>query len=673
MAQKLEVLKPRNGASSVAPPRVLSDASMSLSFKLPANYLRSAPRAPVSLQSHPTEELRPQQTTKSHHQPAVRDAWSDDDDEAGDNALSWEDRDFSVQVEGVTPPRANGDEEQDELVSNAMAAMEIGGWEEQDAPELPDDFPLLLVNLTRMQKEHFPQERGAAGANALSEGEMRQVFELVKDTLHRHFTQMVEVLFEQSESCALSCLSALSIILMLTILLGVVALESCFHCTYGTSRGMLRNLHAAYPEDVFGLIDYPTEVQGIELSEFLHVLSRPSRWRSVDYLKDCLRRCSRDLKWKLDVAVELEVLADKEYEVFTTEQERLGLEIDELTRLRDSFKVKLDKLMGKETSESSKKAGNQQYLLLRKLEDIETRLVSLLDTYLQEPELEESECDGMFDGATAGHDGLARGMNVLDMVVAMIFSRLPRDFSQQMTSEEHFQMLFDHHIHIRRLWKKDFGRLPPRTNAVALYAADSDADSVDEEMKNGRNDDDQHEHQHASFQHDDSDDDGDEEFESYESVDMSPAGAANRGFRNATSSSSESWESVYADEPRENGVGSGGEDEDEGAKSDGYGADYDSDESEDGHSAAASLAAPAPGTSSTTLPRRARARRPAPLVFSDEEKETASKKKKKEKKAKSSKKERKTKKKKEEDAPFQPFACTGALNFLRIAKENEMF
>lgn len=197
MAQKLEVLKPRNDASSVAPPRVLSNASMSLSFKLPASYVRPGSRAPVVLQSRPTAEQRHQQTSEaSKNHP--RDAWSDDEGDNG-NALSWEDRDFSVQDDAVTPPRANKDEkEEEELVSSSMAAMEISGWEEQDAPDLPDDFPLLLVNLTRMQKEHFPQEKGAA-AVALTEEEMHQVFELVKETLHRHFTQMVEVLFEQSE------------------------------------------------------------------------------------------------------------------------------------------------------------------------------------------------------------------------------------------------------------------------------------------------------------------------------------------------------------------------------------------------------------------------------------------------------------------------------------------
>lgn len=93
---------------------------------------------------------------------------------------------------------------------------------------------------------------------------------------------------------------------------------------------MLNNLHAAYPEDAFALIDYPTVIQGIELSEYLFVLSRPSRWKSIEYLKDCLRRCSRDIKWKLDVATELEVLAEQEYGIHATEQERLGAEIDEV-------------------------------------------------------------------------------------------------------------------------------------------------------------------------------------------------------------------------------------------------------------------------------------------------------------------------------------------------------
>jgi hypothetical protein len=115
------------------------------------------------------------------------------------------------------------------------------------------------------------------------------------------------------------------------------SVESCFHCTYGTYRAMLDGLHAAYPEDVFALIDYPTEIDGIALHEYMHVLSRASPWKSVDYLKDCLRRCSRDMKWKMDVALELELLAEREHERFTTARQQLSDEIDDVRAQRVSF------------------------------------------------------------------------------------------------------------------------------------------------------------------------------------------------------------------------------------------------------------------------------------------------------------------------------------------------
>ncbi|RLN27438.1 hypothetical protein BBO99_00007570, partial [Phytophthora kernoviae] len=201
------------------------------------------------------------------------------------------------------------------------------------------------------------------------------------------------------------------------------------------------------------MVDYPTVIDDVPLHEYLHTLSYPSQWNSVEYLKDCLRRCSRDIKWKTQIITELEILAEQEHAQYSEQQQNLSDEIDELTRLRDSFREKLEKIAKQEGKK------NGEYLMLRKLEDIENRLMTLLDSYLKEPELEEEECYGAF-GNPNGETGPSTNMNVLDMVIAMIFGRLPRDFSQKTTSEEHFQMLFDHHIHILRLWKKDFGRLP---------------------------------------------------------------------------------------------------------------------------------------------------------------------------------------------------------------------
>jgi hypothetical protein len=95
---------------------------------------------------------------------------------------------------------------------------------------------------------------------------------------------------------------------------------------------MMDGLHEAYPEDFFAMVDYPTEIDGEPLHEFLHVLSTPSKWKSVEYLKDCLRRCSRDIRWKRDVTTELELLAEQEFAQYEEKQKQLGDEIDEVGR-----------------------------------------------------------------------------------------------------------------------------------------------------------------------------------------------------------------------------------------------------------------------------------------------------------------------------------------------------
>ncbi|GMF61631.1 unnamed protein product [Phytophthora fragariaefolia] len=95
---------------------------------------------------------------------------------------------------------------------------------------------------------------------------------------------------------------------------------------------MMDGLHKAYPEDFFAMVDYPTVIDDVPLHEYLHTLSYPSKWKSVEYLKDCLRRCSRDIRWKKDVINELEQLAEQEFMRYEEQQKRLGDEIDEVRR-----------------------------------------------------------------------------------------------------------------------------------------------------------------------------------------------------------------------------------------------------------------------------------------------------------------------------------------------------
>lgn len=396
------------------------------------------------------------------------------------------------------------------------------------------------------------------------------------------------------------------------------------------------NLHAAYPTDTFAMMDYPTKIDNVPLHEYLHTLSNPSKWKSVEYLKNCLRRCSRDIRWKRDITTELEILAEQEFMQYEEKLQRLSDEIDELSRLRDSFRTKLTNL-------DSKK--NSHYLMLRRLEDIEIRLETLLDEYLKEPELEEKECYSAF-GNIEGEGGVQAGMNVLDMVIAMIFCRLPRDFSQDTTVEEHFRMLFDHHIHILRLWKKDFGRLPPQSRAAS---ARNDGFDSDRALK-------QTEEQVTS----DVSEKQEESFPLYCRVDggaFSDDSTSIKVVDDGQSLLSQYNESGY-DKLCEGEVC----DNDD---LDGYGADYDSDDSEDEEQTAGNV----------KLEQNAESLKHIRVVKGS----TGPHRRHVERTSRRSKQLQKVMAKQcyheqgHDDASFQPFARTGAVKLLRLAKESEMF
>jgi hypothetical protein len=239
-------------------------------------------------------------------------------------------------------------------------------------------------------------------------------------------------------------------------------------------------MEAFFPKDHFALMDYPCTIEDIPLHEFLVSLSRPSRFESVEYLKDCLRRSSRDLVWKVQVLKEVEKLAEEEFEFYQSHKSMLSAEIDQLTGLRNFFQVKLENTATVISTVAQKKQQQQTYMLLRKIEDLENRLMQLLDEYLAEPpELEPHEIASNISLQTTQK-------NVLDMVIAMIFIRLPRD--PKVSAQKHYEMLLDHHIHICRLWKKDFGRLPPSRKFPSLPQALEDNSvttvAVDEKERN---------------------------------------------------------------------------------------------------------------------------------------------------------------------------------------------
>ncbi|KAL7684323.1 hypothetical protein Plhal304r1_c036g0110811 [Plasmopara halstedii] len=551
--------------------RVISDSSMTMTVPLPSSFLRTRGKpSTTTIQS----TIDVENTVTS-----VDKSWEERD---------WETADISLV--NASEIDQNGDE-----------------WEEETTPDLPDHFPRLIVNLTKVQRHHFPASKEEENTSDIME-----VFHRVKNALQQHFTQLAEGLFEQ---------------------------KLCFHCTYGTTRTMLNNLHTVYPDDTFAMIDYPLEIDSIPLREYLHILSYPSKWKSVEYLKDCLRQCSRDIKWKRDVILELELLAESEFLQYEEKLHRLSDEIDELTRLRDSFREKLVKL----TKPGSK--ANNQCMMLRRLEDIELRLVTLLNEYLKEPELEETEYHNAC-GNPGGEGGIQAGMNVLDMVIAMIFCRQPRDFCQHITAEDHFQMLFDYHIHILRLWKKDFGRLPPHTRAAPKHLDCSDSDFAQKECQE----------QVVPDESDQSLEEQTEAFSSFCRVDDDKISDDSTSVR-----TEDDWECVNFKENDNCSEKRHEDDVSDHVDLDGYGADYDSNDSEDERT-----------TEQVQFTEQSKSKEVVKVSTRSHRRhiKRTSKRSKQRRKVNS---ERHSSKQEHGEVSFEPFACIGAVNLLRHAKENEMF
>eukprot|EP00644_Phytophthora_capsici_P013442 jgi/Phyca11/115894/e_gw1.29.439.1 len=155
---KMEVLTRPEGAPR-GPPRVISNASMTMKFSLPASFLQT--RSGLT-------------TTSAIKEPKVVE---NVENTVENTETSWEERDWEAET-----PQA---------VATDLTKQEEDDWEEEATPDLPDDFPRLIVNLSRVQRQHFPDTEA-------EDSDMMEVFHRIKATLHEHFSQLAEVLFEQS-------------------------------------------------------------------------------------------------------------------------------------------------------------------------------------------------------------------------------------------------------------------------------------------------------------------------------------------------------------------------------------------------------------------------------------------------------------------------------------------
>ncbi|CAK4075676.1 unnamed protein product [Aphanomyces euteiches] len=367
-----------------APVHVAFDDNLTLSFKVPSSV--KLPQARSILR-----EEKLSITTIENEEEDEEDSWETKDD-------------FNLDL------------------NEASRRLDDNEWEE-DAEAFPDDFPILLVNLSKVSVQHM-------GAPLSSQQDISKASEAIQEIFgSTKFSYVLEVLLEQGMA---------------------------YHTTYGVYKSRLAHL-TAQGEDVWAAIDYPASIdEEVPLSDLLDVLHRATQWKSVNYIKDCMAQSSRDIKWKAQVIFELEKLAESEHERRTSHMASLSAEIEQLSAARNVYTTKLQSLDG---HHDTKSVMARRFATTR-LEETEEKLNVLLDEYL-------NPVDNAVEAQLPDESLLLKDMNVLDMIVSMIFSRLPREPETSM--ESHYRSLRDSHQHIRRLWLEDFGRLPQRTSAVEEY------------------------------------------------------------------------------------------------------------------------------------------------------------------------------------------------------------
>ena len=148
---------------------------------------------------------------------------------------TWEDDDFEVPV----LQRA---EDEDEFVYVAPREQVVETLGSRD-----DDLPAMVLNLSAMAHQ--------LGDDA---PDLAMVRECVLATLKSDFTRRVDDLF---------------------------ASGLCFHTLRSGAAALRLALEETKPGSMFTVLEYPAEVDGVQLTRLWHVVTRPTEWEVVDEFK----------------------------------------------------------------------------------------------------------------------------------------------------------------------------------------------------------------------------------------------------------------------------------------------------------------------------------------------------------------------------------------------------
>lgn len=282
-------------------------------------------------------------------------------------------------------------------------------------PPIEDDRPVLLVDLAEL----------AAQLGDLGVESFAKVREHVVATLHSDFNGRVSEL---------------------------LASGMCWHTMRSCCEDERRAREAARTGSFLTVIDYPAEIDGNPLNVMWAVVVRPTAWECVDAMKTHVMRCNRSVKFKVDVVLELEALAERE---------------DELAAGRAAARHRLVTLQEQRACELGEMQESHEHDKSPLSPDDVSRMLATLD--LLDESIDEAE-EACAEAAAAGCMEAAEGeRSSVELLLDLVFEFYPTEPHGSWI--ELVPHLAQHKVDLLRMWSATFGRLPAASATALKHAA----------------------------------------------------------------------------------------------------------------------------------------------------------------------------------------------------------
>ncbi|KAL1528729.1 hypothetical protein AB1Y20_010062 [Prymnesium parvum] len=226
----------------------------------------------------------------------------------------------------------------------------------------------------------------------------------------------------------------------------------CWHTMRSCAAEEREEREAARAGSFLTVIEYPDELHGVAVEALWEEVVRPTAWECLDEIKMHLATCNRGLQWKVEIAAELDALAEAEAQL--TER-RAGA-----ARALDALSAEREEMLG---AMHASHAADSTPL---RADDI-TRMLAQLDAIdRQIEEAREAHEVALGEGGPAA---TREECSSVALLLDLIFEFYPQ--APDAPWYEHVPTLKAYKQESLRMWRSTFGRLPKASETALKHAA----------------------------------------------------------------------------------------------------------------------------------------------------------------------------------------------------------